>query len=113
MHRNATLHPCALLCSISVGDPEIIQVGFESVLGGEAGIREVAPFSVPLLKPPVIEEFQVILDDKGNDIVFQAFFEQNQATYSAVAVLEGVDPLKSHMEVYEILNSHFFLAVVT
>ena len=44
--------------------------------------------------------------------MFQAFLEHNQPTDTPVAVLEGVDALKPHMERKDIFKRHRFLAVI-
>ena len=36
--------------------------------------------------------------------MLQAFFEENQAAYTAVSILEGMDALKRHMEGYDVLK---------
>ena len=44
--------------------------------------------------------------------MFQAFFEHNQSPDTPVAILEGVDALKPHMERKDIFKRHRFLAVI-
>ena len=51
-------------------------------------------------------------NNKRHDIMFQAFLEHNQPTDTPVAVLEGVDALKPHMERKDIFKCHRFLAVI-
>ena len=44
--------------------------------------------------------------------MFQAFLEHNQSPDTSVAVLEGVNALKPHMERKDIFKRHRFLAVI-
>ena len=72
---------------VSIPDLEVLKEGFEVVLGGEAGVGEVAGSVVPFAEAAVVEEFEFFRDDEGDDVVSQAFFEENEPSHSAVAVL--------------------------
>ena len=54
---------------ILIVDSKIIQVGLKAVLGGEASVHEETFFAIPFFEAPVVEQFQIVLDDKGNNIV--------------------------------------------
>ena len=71
---------------------------FECVLSIQAGIRQIAFFRFPLGESTVIEHLFEILDDKRNNTKAQTFFQRNQSTDSAVAILEWMDPFKLVME---------------
>ncbi len=88
-----------------VSNSKIIQISFESILGGEAGVHEEAFFTVPFFEATVVEQLQVILDNEGNNIVLQTLLKEDQAAYTAVPVLEGMDAFKCHMEGYDVFKS--------
>lgn len=73
----------------SAGRTEILQYLLETVLGEAAGVAEVAWFGFPVLEAAVVEGFEIVRDDEGDDAEAQAFLEQQQAADAAVAVLEG------------------------
>lgn len=71
---------CFLLCHtpfckyVLVSNPKIIQIRLIFILFRQAGIYEIAPFTIPFFQSAVIEHLQIIFNDKRNHIVFQAFF---------------------------------------
>ena len=77
------------------------------VLGGEAGVGEEAGGVVPFAEASVVEEFEFFRDDEGDDVIGQTFFEQNEPSYSAVAVLEGMDFLKLLVKVEQVFQILF------
>ena len=68
---------------------KILEHLLETILGEAAGVAEVAGFGFPILEAAVVEGFEVVCDDEGDDAGPQAFLEQQQAADAAVAVLEG------------------------
>ena len=84
----------------------------EAVLRQEAGVAEVASFGFPVLEAAVVEGFEIVRDDEGNDAAAQAFLEQQQAADAAVAVLEGVDALEAVVEVQQIVEGFLLLCVI-
>ena len=60
---------------------------------------------VPFFKAAVVEQLQVILDDKRNDIVLQAFLKKDQAAHTAISVLEGMYAFKSYVEGDDVFKS--------
>ena len=85
------------LCGIR--NAEIVQINFESVLCGQAGIHHVSAFVIPLVQSTIVEHLQVILNDKGNDAVLEAFLEENQSSDTPITVLKGMNSFKLKMEV--------------
>ena len=83
------------------------------VLGGEAGVHEVAFDLVPFFEASVVEQFQVIFDDEGHDVILQALFKEDQAAYTAISILEGMDAFKGRVEGYDILKGLRGQLVVT
>ena len=73
-------------------------------MGGEAGVHEETFFAIPFFETAVVEQFQIVLDNKGDNIVLEAFLKEDQAAYTAISVLEGMDALKGHMEGYDVLK---------
>ena len=84
------------LCRIR--NAEIVQINFESVLCGQAGIHQVPVFVVPLVQSTIVEHLQVVLNDKRYNVVFEAFLEENQSPDATVAVLKWVDAFKLIMK---------------
>lgn len=76
------------------------------------GVVQVSFFPIPLLQSAVIEHFYAVLNNKRHDIVFETFLEHDQPLDTSVAVLEGVNALKPHMERKDIFKHHRFLAVI-
>ena len=64
-------------------DSKVIQICLKAILGGEAGVYEEAFDLIPLFKASVVEKFQIVLDDEGHNVVFQALFKEDQAAYIA------------------------------
>ena len=82
------------------------------VLGGQAGIRQIAGFRLPFANAAVIKHFQIVGDDKRNDIVFQTFLEQNQPADAAVSILKRMDGFKLNMEIQKIAKRFPGLCVI-
>ena len=74
-------------------------------MGGEAGVHKETFFSIPFFKPSVVEQFQVVLDDERHNVMLQALLKKEQATYTAISVLEGMNAFKSHIEGHNVLKS--------
>ena len=88
----------------SICNPKVIQVSLKAILGGEAGVHKEAFFVIPFFKTAVVEQLQIVLNDKRNNIMLQALLKEDQAAYTAISVLEGMDAFKSHMEGYDVLK---------
>ncbi len=93
-------------------DPEFTQPYFKIILSGEAGIAEVAGELGPVGEAAVVEGFEGICDDKGDDVVREAFFEHDETADTAVAILEGVNAFEGVVEVQNIIKRFLFEAVV-
>ena len=65
--------------NVLVFDSEVIQISLKAVLGGEAGVHKEAFFVIPFFETAVVEQFQVVLDDEGDNIMLEALFEEDQA----------------------------------
>lgn len=48
----------------------------------------------PVSKPPIVECFERICNDKRNDVVCQALFEHDKAPHSPITVLKRVNALE-------------------
>ena len=66
----------------------------------------------PFVETSVIEHFQIICDDKGDDVISEAFLEHDEATNAAIAILEGMNLLEAHMEIKKIFKRFLFDGVV-
>ena len=80
-----------------IKNPEVVQVGLEAVLGSQAGVHQEAPLMIPFLETPVVEQLQVILDDKGDDVMLQTLLKKDQTAHTAISILEGMNPFKGYM----------------
>ena len=80
------------------------QDGFILILGGEAGVCEVAVNMAPLMKTAIIEHLQIICDDEGNDAICEAFLEHDETAYTSVAILEGMNLLEADMEIKDVFE---------
>ena len=96
----------------SILDLEVVQQGLVVVLGGEASVHEISVYMPPLPKPPVIEELEILGNNKWNDSVRKAFLEHHKSSYPAVAILKRMDGLKFLMEVYDVLQGLESLGVI-
>ena len=99
-----------ILCII--GNSEIIEVRLIPILGGEAGVGEVAFFIVPFAETAVVVPFQVVFDNERDDVVFQTFFEHDETAHSAIAILEGVNALEFHVEIENVFQCFSFLFII-
>ncbi len=81
----------------------------EAVLRQEVGVAEVAGLGFPILEAAVVEGFEVVCDDEGDEAAAEAFLEQQEAADAAVAVLEGVDALEAVVEVQQVVEGLVFL----
>ena len=91
---------------------KIIQHQPELILSQETGVPEVAALGFPVLQAPVVERFQIVRQDEGDDAAAQALLEQQQTANASVAVLEGVDALEAVVEVQQVVEGLFFFGVV-
>lgn len=66
----------------------------------------------PVGEASVVEGFEEICDDKGDDVVREAFFEHDETADTAVAILEGVNALECVVEVQNIIKGLFFNALI-
>ena len=95
-----------------IPNSKVIQIRFIFILCGQTGICQIAFFRFSTLSAHDNKTFQVILNDKRNDIVFDAFLEHNQSAHTTVTILELMNSLKFHMEVQDILKSLFFFSII-
>ena len=56
----------------------------------------------PLAESTVIEHLQFVSDDEGYVTVGKTFLEHQQAAYTTIAILKGMDTLKANMEVKDV-----------
>ena len=77
---------------------------FVLILGCEDGICEVTIDVSPFAETTIVEEFEVVCDDEGDDVVSKAFFEHDEATHATVAILEGMNLLEADVEVENIFE---------
>ena len=69
------------------------------VLGGEASVHQIAIRVPPLIQTSIVEQLEFVSNDERYDIVCQTFLEHQQATYAAITVLKGMNPLEAYMEI--------------
>ena len=88
---------------------KIVQQAFITILGSEASVCQIAVDVSPLAQSPIIKHLQFVGNDKRNMLVVQAFFEHQQPPYTPVAVLKGMDSLKTHMEAKNVFKRRVFV----
>ena len=64
----------------------------ECILTIQAGICKIPLLTAPFRKAAIIESFLWILNYERDNAMPQAFFECDEAPYSAISVLERKDP---------------------
>ena len=77
---------------------EIVQIFLELILRQKASVAQISRLRLPFMQSPIIEHFQIFINDKWNDIIFQAFLEQNQSADTPVAILKRMDRFKFIMK---------------
>ena len=65
-----------------------------------------------MLKTSVVIQTQFVGDDKGHLRVLQTLPEKQQTPHAAIAVLEWMDTLETHMEIQNIVERNLFECVV-
>ena len=93
-------------------DLKVIKMFLEFILRRKAGVDEKTAFARPLGETAVVKHFEFLVNDKGNYVVTQTFFEENQSTDTPVTVLKRMDAFKSVMKVKNILESLFLGRIV-
>ena len=68
--------------------------------------------SIPLVQPPVVKQLEILVDDEGHDAVGKALLEHDKPTHAAVAVLEGMNALKSVVERHDVFKSFIRKGIV-
>ena len=89
-----------------------IHLAFKVGLGSASDIGEDARIFIPCFQSSMIFATVLVIDDKGNYLMAQAFFDHDQSAKTAVAVLKGVDLLEADMEIQDILKRHDVLGLV-
>lgn len=67
-------------------NPEILQILFKFILCSQTSIRQITFFIIPLFQSTIIKQFQIILNDKRNNIIVQTFLEHNQSSDTTVTI---------------------------
>ena len=88
------------------------QNGFVLILRCEAGVCEVTIDVTPFAEAAIIEELQIVCDDEGDDGVGEAFLEHDEATHTAIAILEGMNLLEADVEVEDVFEGLLFDGVI-
>ena len=93
---------------------ELLQgdLGLKAHLSFHADIDQDAAIIVPLTDAVEVAGAALIVDDEGYDIVTEAFLEHQQATDTTVAILEGADTLKLHVEIQNLMEADICLRFV-
>ena len=55
------------LIASAISNPEVIQIGFRSILCGETGVHQEALFIVPFFEAPVVEQLWIMHQYKNED----------------------------------------------
>ena len=80
--------------------------------GLDTSVGQITVDVTPFAKTPVIEEFEIVSDDKRNDTVGKALLEHHKAPYTSISVLEGMNDFEFLMKVDNVLQRFLFLGIV-
>ena len=58
----------------------------------------------PFVETSVIEHFQIICDDEGDDVISEAFLEHDEAPNTSIAILEGMKLLEANVEIKDVFE---------
>ena len=58
-----------LMTKSLIRDSEVIHDGLKLILRGQAGVQQIPAFGFPLVQTPIVEQFEVIRDNKRHDVV--------------------------------------------
>ena len=72
-------------------------LSLEAHLGFHTDIHQNTAILVPLADAVQIAGAALIVDDKGRDLVPEAFLEHQQASDATVTIFKGMDALKPNM----------------
>ena len=75
----------------SIYNSEIVQISLKAVLGGETGVDKETFFTIPFFEATIVEQFQVIFDDEGHDVMLQAHPKEDPAAYTTVSVVGSLN----------------------
>ena len=89
---------------ITVRNSEVIQRGFESILGCKARIKKIAVLLIPLRESAIVERLHIVGNDKWNNIMGKAFFEHNQPANASITILNWVNALKTNVIINDIFK---------
>ncbi len=92
------------IAQVSMFNPIIPQHYFKVILRREACIAQIAIDFAPILDASVIEQAQVLRDDKRNYTRLKALPKQQQPPDTPIAVLERMDALKAHMKIQQVVK---------
>ena len=87
-------------------DSKITQIRFIFIL-----CCQILFFIIPFFQSTVIKQFQVILNNEWNNIIFQALFKHDQPTYTPISVLKWVYSFKLYMKIQNIIKFFSFFAL--
>lgn len=82
------------------------------VLGREARIAKITRNIGPMAEATVIKSLQVIGNDKGDDTRSKALLEEKKTPNTAIAILEGMNTLKPHVEFKQVIQRFMLYGIV-
>ena len=100
------------VAQVSIFNPIILQQNFKAILRREASIAQIAIDFAPVLDTSIIEQAQILRDDKRNDARLKSLPKQQQSPDTPITVLKRMDALKAHMEIQQIVKRNLFEGVV-
>ena len=74
------------------------------VLGCEDGVCKVTIDVTPFTEAAIVEELEIVCDDEGDDGVGEAFLEHDEATHTAIAILERMNLLEADVEIEDVFE---------
>lgn len=91
----------------------VIQSILVCILGGKAGVHQIAICVAPLLQASIVVELKFFCNDERDNGVCKTLLEHKQAPDPSVAVLERMDTLKSAVEVDDVQLILFLFCIIT
>lgn len=79
-------------------------LGFEAVLGFHNYVYQFVVVVLPFFDAPEVAGSALVVDDKGHNVMTQAFLEHKQSANPSVAVLKGEYLLEADMEVQNVVT---------
>lgn len=89
-----------------------VHFAFEVGLGTGGDGGEKVRIGIPHGDAAMVLAAVLIVNDKWDDLVPEAFLQHDQSSHAAVAVFKGMNAFEPDMEVQNVSQLHFFLGLI-